>query len=178
MNIDAVTAGAARVSSVYLGLGSNIENPMQQIKAAVVALANLPGTKILMDSGCFKSKPMGPDDQPDFLNAVVEVETVLSAGELLKQCQLIEKQQGRIKKRHWGERTIDLDILLYADSQIETPELTVPHPGICSRDFVYRPLLKINPEVEIPGKGILKVLVESGDATASDFECQFVGNIE
>ena len=121
---------------------------------------------------------MGPDDQPDYVNAVVEIETSLSAFELLDSCQQIEKQQGRIKKRHWGERTIDLDILLYAEQKIMTDNLTVPHPGICSRDFVYMPLLKINPELHIPGKGVLKNIVESAADTKSDFACQFAGIIE
>jgi len=164
--------------SIYIGLGSNIEDPYLQIKNAVVALNDLPGTKVLMNSGYFKSKPMGPEDQPDYVNAVVEVETELDAVELLTNCQHIEKQQGRIKKRHWGERTIDLDILLYADQQIETDNLTVPHPGICLRDFVYMPLLKMNPALKIPGKGRLKNIVKSDVGDISGFDCQFVGNIE
>ena len=178
MNTDAVKENTAMVRAIYIGLGSNIANPALQIKNAITALENIPDTKVLRDSGYFKSRPMGPDDQPDYVNAVVEIETALKAEALLNNCQLIEKQQGRIKKRHWGERTIDLDILLYADQQIETHDLTIPHPGICLRDFVYMPLLKINPELEIPGKGTLKILVESADVTAADFTCQFAGNIE
>jgi 2-amino-4-hydroxy-6-hydroxymethyldihydropteridine diphosphokinase len=121
---------------------------------------------------------LGPEDQPDYVNAVVEIETALDATALLKNCQLIEAQQGRIKKRHWGERSIDLDILLYVDQQILTDDLTLPHPGICQRDFVYIPLLKLNPEVEIPGKGMLNDIVKSVTAETSDFSCQFAGNIE
>ena len=126
--------------TAYIGLGSNIEQPYMQIKNAISALDNLPDTDVIMDSGYFRSKPMGPKDQPDYVNAAVVIETLLAATELLACCQLIEKQQGRIKKRLWGERCIDLDILLYADQQIATDELTVPHPGICKRDFVYLPL--------------------------------------
>ena len=121
-----------------------------QIKAAIKALDELPESKVLMNSGYYKSKPMGPKNQPDYVNAVVEIETVWPADELLKKCQSIEQHQGRVKNRHWGERSIDLDILLYADQQIKTDELSVPHPGIDSRDFVYMPLLKINPEVQVP----------------------------
>ena len=146
---------------VYIGLGSNIEQPYLQVKNAIIALDNLTGTQVVADSGYFKSRPMGPADQPDYVNAVVKLETTLSVTDLLKYCQLIEKRQGRIKKRHWGERTIDLDILLYAHRQIDQTDLTVPHPGICQRDFVYIPLLKLNPEVEIPGKGMLSAIVES-----------------
>ena len=167
-----------KISGIYIGLGSNIENPTMQIKNAIKALDELPGNKVLMNSGYYKSKPMGPKDQPDYINAVVEIETVWPADELLKKCQLIEQNQGRVKSRHWGERTIDLDILLYADQQIKTDELSVPHPGIDSRDFVYMPLLKMNPEVQVPGKGLLKIIVESASEKHTDFACQFAGNIE
>ena len=170
-------------TDVYIGLGSNIEQPYLQIKKAIVALDNLSGTKVLSNSGYFTSKPMGPDDQPDYVNAVVEIQTTMEAAELLQQCQLIEQKQGRIKNRHWGERTIDLDILLYADQKIDTSDLTVPHPGICQRDFVYLPLLKINSEIEVPAKGMLHDIVQSAESQTlkklnTDYNCQFAGNIE
>ena len=164
--------------SVYIGLGSNIDQPYLQIKNAIIALNALYETNVIIDSGYFNSKPMGPEDQPDYVNAVVEISTVLDAAELLKYCQLIEKQQGRIKKRRWGERTIDLDILLYADLQLKSENLTLPHPGICQRDFVYKPLLKLNPEIEIPGKGFLNTIINSALDVNSDYACQFAGNIE
>ena len=168
---------------VYIGLGSNLEQPYLQIKNAIAALGDLSGTRVINDSGYFKSKPMGPEDQPDYVNAVVEVETELAAEELLKRCQQIEKKQGRVKKRHWGERTIDLDVLLYADQQIKTENLTVPHPGICQRDFVYMPLLKLNPDVIVPGTGPLNIIVQSvgkqaAESADADHSCQFAGNIE
>jgi 2-amino-4-hydroxy-6-hydroxymethyldihydropteridine diphosphokinase len=178
VNVVAVKQKSARIRGIYIGLGSNIENPDMQIKNAIKALNELPESKVLMNSGYYRSKPMGPKDQPDYVNAVVEIETVWPADELLKKCQLIEQNQGRVKDRHWGERTIDLDILLYADQQIKTDELSVPHPGIDSRDFVYMPLLKINPEVQVPGKGLLKIIVESVSEKNADFACQFAGNIE
>ncbi len=162
---------------VYIGLGSNIEQPYLQIKNAIIALDKLPAITVTMDSGYFKSKPMGPEDQPDYVNAVVELETSMDAIELLKHCQQIEKQQGRIKLRHWGERTVDLDILLYADQQIETEELIVPHPGICQRDFVYMPLLKIKPDIKVPGTGLLNNMVKLTGDVSSDFACQFAGSI-
>jgi len=169
-------------NTVYIGLGSNLEQPYLQIKNAIIALAKLPAITVLRDSGYFKSKPMGPEDQPDYVNAVVEIETSMAAAELLKHCQLIEKQQGRIKSRHWGERTIDLDILLYADKQIKTDVLIVPHPGICQRDFVFMPLLKLNPDIKIPGKGLLNDIVKIVEKPAvekcqTDYSCQFAGNI-
>lgn len=178
------TANAKDVyTGIYIGLGSNINQPYLQIKNAITALNNLPETKVLMDSGYFKSRPMGPEDQPDYVNAVIELQTTMNATELLQHCQLIEQQQGRIKKRHWGERTIDLDILLYAEQRMDSDDLTVPHPGICQRDFVYLPLLKLNAEIEIPGKGLLHDIVQAAGIQAlttlnTDYDCQFAGNIE
>ncbi len=161
----------------YIGLGSNLEQPYQQIKNAIIALNNLAGAKVKTDSGYFKSRPMGPEDQPDYVNAVVELETVLDANKLLEYCQQIEKQQNRIKTRFWGERTIDLDILLYDDQQIETEDLILPHPGICQRDFVYLPLLKIKPGINVPGTGLLSDIVKLTVAVSSDYSCRFAGNI-
>lgn len=173
---------------VYIGLGSNLDQPCLQVKKAIAALDNLPDTKVLKDSGYFKSKPMGPEDQPDYINAVVEIETSMTAAQLLNCCQQIEAQQGRVKKRHWGERSIDLDILLFGDQQINENDLVVPHPGICLRDFVYMPLLKLKPEIEIPGAGLLKHIVltdknqlegpAKNNTMNTDFGCQFAGNIE
>ena len=182
--------------TVYIGLGSNIEQPYVQIKNAILALRDLPDTSVICDSGYYKSKPMGPKDQPDFVNAVVELQTILSATELLTHCRKIEQQQGRVKQRHWGERTIDLDILLYADLKMKTDELELPHPGMSQRDFVYLPLLKLNPEIIVPGLGALKNIVpliknesekhqssvellSSVDLdTNTEFDCRYVGNIE
>jgi 2-amino-4-hydroxy-6-hydroxymethyldihydropteridine diphosphokinase len=158
-------------------LGSNIEQPYQQIKHAINALDKLPDTRVLSDSGYYTSKPMGPEDQPDYVNAVVVIETTLTADQLLTHCQQIERQQGRVKQRHWGERSIDLDLLLYADQQIQTEDLTIPHPGICQRDFVYIPLLKLNPEVEIPGKGMLNVIVKTVKDSGCDYGCTFAGPV-
>lgn len=171
------------VCSVYIGLGSNLEQPFQQIKNAIVAIDELPNTKVIKDSGYFKSRPMGPEDQPDYINAVIEIETQMQALDLLKSCQAIELQQGRIKTRRWGERTIDLDILLYADQQIETDELVIPHPGISQRDFVYMPLLKLDATLKIPGLGVLEDSVRSDDklavdVTKTDYSCQYAGNID
>ena len=170
-------------NTVYIGLGSNIEQPYLQIKNAITALDELPGTRVIKDSGYYKSQPMGPKDQPDYVNAVVELETALEATDLLEHCQLIEKQQGRVKSRRWGERTIDLDVLLYAKQQIKTDKLTVPHPGICQRDFVYMPLLKLDPDIEIPGAGILDVIVSgeenlTAEESSTDYGCQYAGNID
>ncbi len=166
--------------TAYIGLGSNIEQPYLQIKDAIIALDALPETSVVKDSGYFKSRPMGPKDQPDYVNAVVEIATAISANDLLKHCQHIEQQQGRIKLRRWGERSIDLDILLYADEQIQSDDLSVPHPGICLRDFVYLPLLKLEPEIRLPGRGLLSGIVEKSapEKYETDYNCQFAGNID
>lgn len=162
---------------VYIGLGSNIKQPHLQIKNAIKALHRLEHTTVVNNAGYFASKPMGPEDQPDFVNTVVELKTALSATELLTQCQLIEKNQGRVKKRFWGERCIDLDILLFADFQIESEDLNIPHIGLCQRDFVYMPLLKLNEEIEIPGKGLLRDIIKNSDSVNNDYACQFTGHI-
>ena len=167
--------------TVYIGLGSNIQQPEQQIKQAITALDELPVSDVIRDSGYFKSQPMGPEGQPDYVNAVVELETALPAIELLQYCQRIEQQQGRVKLRHWGERCIDLDILLYSDQQIQTPTLSVPHPGVCLRDFVFMPLLKLNPEIEIPGAGRLADITQSkvcSPDTGMDYNCRFTGDVD
>ena len=165
---------------VYIGLGSNIEQPYRQITEAIAALHALPETRVKKDSGYYKSRPMGPKDQPDYVNAVVEIETAIGADELLEHCQRIEKQQGRIKLRRWGERSIDLDILLYGDAQIQSDDLTVPHPGICLRDFVFLPLLKLDPCITVPGKGLLRDVAEQStpEKYKTDYDCQFAGNID
>ncbi len=164
----------------YIGLGSNLEQPYLQIKKAIISLHALPETSVIKDSGYFKSKPMGPKDQPDYVNAAVAIETTMSAEDLLQYCQQIERQQGRIKARRWGERSIDLDILLYANEQIQTADLTVPHPGICLRDFVFLPLLKLDPDITVPGKGRLTEAVEkpATEKYKTDYDCQFAGNID
>jgi len=162
----------------YIGLGSNLAQPYQQIKQAIFALDNLPNTNVSADSGYYISKPMGPDDQPDYVNAVVEIKTQMSAIELLEHCQSIEKKQGRLKTRHWGERSIDLDILTFGQQMIETDRLVVPHPGISKRDFVYMPLLRICPDIEVPGLGLLDALVNSVTKNNSDFSCVFAGDID
>lgn len=169
---------------MYIGLGSNIQQPEQQIKQSIAALNDLSMTEVIRDSGYFKSHPMGPEDQPDYVNAVVELSTSLTAVELLHHCQHIEKQQGRVKLRHWGERCIDLDILLYADQQIQTQDLTVPHPGIILRDFVFMPLLKLTPDIEIPGAGRLDNIMRLQKARShkkvpdADYSCHFTGDID
>lgn len=143
----------------YIGLGSNLQNPLDQIQRARVTLAHTAGINELAFSSLYRNPPMGPSEQPDYINAVMAVSTRLSPQTLLQTLQAIENQQGRVRNgERWGPRTLDLDILLYGQEQINTPDLIVPHPGAAERAFVLLPLLEIAPELEIPGKGKVRDL--------------------
>lgn len=135
----------------YLGLGANLEQPIAQLQLAVEALYNLPLCSLIAVSDFYGSKPMGPQDQPDYVNAVVALDTKLEAEQLLDALQQIEQLQGRKRKaERWGPRTLDLDILLYGDHIINTARLTVPHYGMRSREFVLYPLHDIAPQLVLP----------------------------
>lgn len=145
---------ASEVITVYLGLGSNLALPVEQIKKARLAVAALTGVKEIAFSSLYQSLPMGPQDQPDYINAVMAIVTDLAPIALLHSLQGIENAQGRERKgEHWGARTLDLDMLIYGDQRLELPELIVPHPGIADRSFVLYPLYEIAPQLVIPGKG-------------------------
>ena len=138
----------------YIGLGSNLDNPELQLDTALGALDNIPDTRLVENSSFYRSAPLGPGNQPDFINAVALIDTGLTAGQLLVRLQSIENRQGRVREgQRWGPRTLDLDLLLYGSLVIEEPELTVPHPGIRHRNFVLMPLLELAPDLEIPGLG-------------------------
>ena len=146
--------------TAYIGLGSNLDNPVAQIKSARAAIALLEGVSELTFSSLYHSLPMGPQDQPDYINAALSVETYLTPIALLRSLQAIETIQGRVRKdERWGARTLDLDILLYGDEEIDVPDLMVPHTGISERSFVLYPLFEIAPRLIIPGKGVLADLV-------------------
>ena len=128
---------------VFLGLGSNLDGPEFQIKQALIHLSEHTAIQLIQVSSFYHSKPMGPQDQPDFVNAVCEIRTDLGPYQLMAVTQGIEYKQHRVKTRHWGERTIDIDILLYGALKLNSPELTIPHPGMLDREFVMQPLLEI-----------------------------------
>jgi 2-amino-4-hydroxy-6-hydroxymethyldihydropteridine diphosphokinase len=132
----------------YIGLGSNLGDSRQILTEAVQKLATL-GT--VSTSKLYQSPPMGPQDQPHYFNAVARLETDLAALALLDQLQQFEQDAGRVRLRRWGERTLDLDLLLYGDEQIQHERLTVPHVGILERDFVVIPLMDLNPNLQIQG---------------------------
>ncbi len=139
----------ARVRA-YVGLGSNLAEPLEQLARAVTALTHLPATTLVAQSPFYSSRPVGPQDQPDFVNGAVRIDTGLTAIELLDQLQAIEQAQGRERLRHWGPRTLDLDLLLYGDREIREPRLTVPHPELANRDFVLQPLLDLDRDLTLP----------------------------
>jgi 2-amino-4-hydroxy-6-hydroxymethyldihydropteridine diphosphokinase len=139
------------MTHVYIGLGSNLALPKKQIQDACASLATLPDTALIKCSSLYKSQPMGPQDQPDYVNAVALIETALSSESLLQHTQLIENQQGRIRKAsRWGPRTLDLDMLLFGEQQINNEHLTVPHSGMKQREFVLYPLFEIAPDLILP----------------------------
>jgi 2-amino-4-hydroxy-6-hydroxymethyldihydropteridine diphosphokinase len=145
----------------YVGLGSNLAEPAAQITSARSALVNVDGVRELAFSSLYHSLPMGPQDQPDYVNAVMCVETDLLPFDFLHCLQKVEHEHGRIRKgERWGARTLDLDILMYGDQEIDEPDLIVPHLGIGERSFVLYPLFEIAPTLFIPGKGVISDMVE------------------
>ncbi|WP_291374250.1 2-amino-4-hydroxy-6-hydroxymethyldihydropteridine diphosphokinase [Acinetobacter sp. UBA6720] len=132
----------------YIGLGSNLGDSKLILTEAVHKLASLGDVKI---SKLYQSPPMGPQDQPNYLNAVVQLSTDLAPLALLDELQRFEQESGRVRLRHWGERTLDLDLLLYAEEKIQHERLTVPHVGVMERDFVLIPLLDLDPDLHIDG---------------------------
>ncbi|WP_212918942.1 2-amino-4-hydroxy-6-hydroxymethyldihydropteridine diphosphokinase [Marinomonas sp. A3A] len=131
----------------YIGLGSNLENPVAQLDRAIDALKKHDDLKNLRVSSIYGSKPVGPQDQPDYINAVAKFDTALSPIELLDLLQSIEQSQRRVRERHWGPRTLDLDLLLYGQQTIQLPRLTVPHPFMLERGFVIKPLSDLAPDM-------------------------------
>lgn len=146
----------------FIGLGSNAGNPARQLEMAIVSLDEIPDTRLRRLSSIYLTRPMGPKNQPDYLNAVAELETGLEADRLLGELQAIENKQGRVRDgERWGERTIDLDILLYGNAIINTDKLVVPHPGMHERGFVLYPLQELEADIEIPDKGDINTLLQN-----------------
>ena len=136
---------------VYLGLGANLNRPKKQLDNAVIALKSLPNSEFIACSHYYASKPMGPQDQPDYVNAVACINTLLEPEQLLDLTQAIELKHGRVRKaERWGARTLDIDILLFGEHILNTDRLTVPHYGLTEREFVVYPLQEIAPELILP----------------------------
>lgn len=155
------------MSIAYIGLGSNLADPEFQLRSALVELNELPQTHCLTHSSLYRSPPLsGPDvpaNQPDYINAVAELDTGLSPLELLHALQALENRHQRQPAERWGPRTLDLDLLLFGDQMINLPELTVPHPGLYERNFVLYPLAELlagqAADLQIPDKGSLTSLL-------------------
>ncbi|MBC5830774.1 2-amino-4-hydroxy-6-hydroxymethyldihydropteridine diphosphokinase [Vibrio metschnikovii] len=148
----------------YIAVGSNLAKPILQAKQAIEALKQLPQSQFIAASSLYSSTPMGPQDQPEYINAVVVIDTQLSPLALLDCTQAIEQEQGRERKaERWGPRTLDLDILLYGDEIIDSPRLTVPHYGMKVREFVLYPLDEIAPDLSLPDGTKLSDLLSEVD---------------
>ncbi|MBS9779243.1 MAG: 2-amino-4-hydroxy-6-hydroxymethyldihydropteridine diphosphokinase [Moraxellaceae bacterium] len=143
----------------YLGLGSNLANelgtPQEHIKTAIIRLSEHSNISEVRTSSFYLSNAYGVTDQADFINVVVACKTDLSPHKLLDVCQSLEKQAKRERLRHWGERSLDVDILLYGDKVVNTDDLTIPHVEICKRNFVLVPLAELAPNLTIQGKAIV-----------------------
>ena len=138
---------------VFVGLGSNLGEREAMIRLALEALSRLPGTHLVKASSLYDTEPVGEVDQPNFLNAVAQLDTELTARQLLWNLLLIEKRLGRVRTQRWGPRTIDLDLLLHGSLVLDEPELTVPHPELTARSFVLVPLVELDPLLVHPVTG-------------------------
>jgi 2-amino-4-hydroxy-6-hydroxymethyldihydropteridine diphosphokinase len=141
------------VTTAYVGIGSNLEQPREQVLQAMTELDAIPGTKVQKRSSLYRTAPLGHAAQPDFINAVAEVATDLTAEALLAALQAIESRHARKRSFPNAPRTLDLDLLLYGDAELASERLTLPHPRMHERAFVLAPLVEIAPGASIPGAG-------------------------
>jgi len=155
------------VTLAFIALGSNLAEPLTQVNNALAALARIPGSRVVATSSFYRTPPLGPQDQPDYLNAAVALETTLSAEALLDNTQRIELEQGRVRKaERWGPRTLDLDIMLFGDATINTERLIVPHYDMKNRAFMLLPLSEIAPALRFPDGERLADVLERLDCSA------------
>lgn len=159
--------------STFIGIGGNLQQPINTVLTAIAQLKHIEASEYLGASSLYRSKPMGPSDQPDYINAVVKLKTHLSPLSLLDKLQALEQQQGRQRNgERWGPRTLDLDILLYGTEQLQHPRLTIPHYHMREREFVIHPLYQLQPDLvfddgvslaqliqQIPANGIEKLTI-------------------
>jgi 2-amino-4-hydroxy-6-hydroxymethyldihydropteridine diphosphokinase len=144
----------------YIGVGSNLDDPVAQVRAALRALAELAASQLVVASPLYSNPPMGPQEQPDYVNAVAALLTRQGAEELLLSLQELERNLGRVRTAgdRWGPRVIDLDLLIYGVTTCSVPGLDLPHPGIAERNFVLFPLCDIAPRLAVPGQGMVQEL--------------------
>jgi len=150
-----------RPERVFIGVGANLDNPEMGVRRAIEALGQIPETRLVASSSLYRTAPVGYLDQPDFVNAVTELETRLDPPALLTQLLSIEQRFGRKRSTRNAPRTLDLDMLLYGDRQMRSENLTLPHPRIAERAFVLVPLAEIAPEVTIGHLGTAAQLLET-----------------
>lgn len=158
----------------YIGLGSNLDDPVRQVQTALVELGEIQQSRLLKHSSLYRSAPMGGADQPDYINAVAAVETALAPHELLSQLQRLEARHQRVRKERWGARTLDLDLLLFGAAVIDSEQLCVPHPGLAARNFVLIPLYEIAPDLILPDNRGVSELVQGCPRTG----LQRLGNVD
>jgi 2-amino-4-hydroxy-6-hydroxymethyldihydropteridine diphosphokinase len=151
------------VTVAYVGIGSNLEDPVRQVREAFDELDRLPHTRVVKKSSLYRSAPVGHAAQPDFINAVAQLETGLSAERLLAELQEVEQRHGRKRSFANAPRTLDLDVLLYGNTRLDLPQLKIPHPRMHERAFVLRPLLEIAPQLGFPLEGTAGQHVERID---------------
>jgi len=162
MTASAVRVDGTSASTAYIGIGSNLSRPAEQVCRARKALAGMPKTRVLGFSPLYRNPAVGPGKQPDFVNAVAAIETGLAPHELLDALQAIEVNQGRLRGSvRWQPRTLDLDLLVYGDRAIHDQRLTVPHAQMRERAFVLKPLLDVAPDLEVPGLGPVATLLSA-----------------
>jgi 2-amino-4-hydroxy-6-hydroxymethyldihydropteridine diphosphokinase len=156
----------------YVALGSNLDDPASQIERAFSALSELSDCRLVSRSRRYRTQPLGPQDQPEFVNAAAGLLTTLTARELLVALKNLERMLGRdVPVVRWGPRRIDLDLLVYADAQISESDLVVPHRGLPERNFVLYPLRDIAPDLHVPGHGrVSQLAARVGAAGLAAFE--------
>jgi 2-amino-4-hydroxy-6-hydroxymethyldihydropteridine diphosphokinase len=161
-----VNSAGSRWRPAYVGIGSNLDSPQDQVERAIDALAEIESTILVRTSPFYRSAPLDGSKQPDYINAVSALLTRLNADDLLGFLQQIESAQGRSRSAEkWAPRTLDLDLLVYSSASIDQKDLKVPHPGISERNFVLLPLLDIAPHLRIPGQGSVSRLAAAIDSS-------------
>lgn len=150
---------------VYIGLGSNLQDSIYQVRCAVAAIKALEQIEVMNTSSLYQTPPWGKTDQPAFINAILKIKTTYSAIELLYKLQEIEKAQGKCITVKWGPRVIDCDLLLYGEERIHSPTLIVPHPDMKCRGFVLLPLMEISPDLILPSQEKIADLLKQCDCS-------------
>lgn len=143
----------------YIAIGSNLDSPLERVRQAFSELEQIEGCRLILRSRLYRSAPLGPADQPDFINAAAALLTTLQPQQLLVALKSLEARMGRARPVvRWGPRVIDFDLVVFGSQRIATPDLTVPHPGVPQRNFVLYPLLDIAPDLWVPGHGRVRDL--------------------